>query len=438
MTNSTSTDSHPPAPSRFFLRYDEIGLKGGSRPMFERKLRNNVVRLLGLKRSQVQRIRGRLVVELKEGDDPKRCTQALQRCFGLRRISPVVTMPGELAAIEEAACRMAKEEVAAGRRSFKVESRRKDKTFPMRSFELSAHLGAVILDACPELGVDVHKPDFILRVELFPKPKPSYMFCRNIDGPGGLPVGAGGRALLLLSGGIDSPVAGWFGQKRGLSVDAIYFHSFPYTGEGTKDKVKELVRVLSRSSPGPMRLYVASMTAVQKAIQEKVPQQYWTVMLRRMMFRVADEVAERRKLPALITGDCLGQVASQTLANLNATEGVARRILLRPLLGFDKHEVIDRAKAIGSYDISIQPFQDCCSLFAPDKPTTKARREDCERFETGLDLEGLVAGSIAAGEIYRVSPEGASLIEDGLQRMLDVETATEVIPAAGPLEPESP
>lgn len=384
---------------KIYVRYDEVALKRGSRGHFEKKLKKNISRLVGFSQGHIQRIRGRLVINIPEGHSGQDCIERLKRCFGLAKISPVVTAKADLEDIKRVAVNLAKKHRQLGHKTFKVEARRSNKKFPIRSPEINVEVGQVVLDEVPELTVQVRKPDFVLRIEVFDQEV--YLFSEDIPGPGGLPTGVGGRAMLLLSGGIDSPVAGWLTQKRGLHVDAIYFHSFPFTGEKTKEKVKDLAAQLGRSSPDPFRLSVCSVTHIQKALRESVPEAYWTLMLRRFMVRIADTLAGDHRHFALITGDALGQVASQTLENLDCLEGVATRMIFRPLIGFDKKEVIAIARKIDTYDLSIQPYPDCCTLFAPSRPVTRGRRELCERLDTELDVDGLVAESLAGRELYK-------------------------------------
>ncbi|MDF1661504.1 MAG: tRNA 4-thiouridine(8) synthase ThiI [Planctomycetota bacterium] len=407
---------------KIYVRYDEVALKRGSRGHFEKKLKKNISRLVGFSQGHIQRIRGRLVINIPDGHDGRETIERLKRCFGLAKISPVITAKPDLEDIIQTAISLAKKHVALGHKTFKIEARRANKQFPIRSPEINVEAGGRVLEAVPELTVQVRKPDFVIRIEIFAKDV--YLFSEDIAGPGGLPTGVGGRAMLLLSGGIDSPVAGWLTQKRGLHVDAVYFHSFPFTGEKTKEKVKDLASQLGRSSPDPFRLAVCSVTKIQKALQETVPEAYWTIMLRRFMVRIADKIAQEHRHFALVTGDALGQVASQTLENLDCLEGVASRMIFRPLIGFDKKEVIEIARKIDTYDLSIQPYPDCCTLFAPSHPVTRGRRELCEKLERELDVDGLVAESIAGKELHKhTNKEG----------MIRVENAAEVI-----LEQDSP
>lgn len=407
---------------KIYVRYDEVALKRGSRGHFEKKLKKNMSRLMGFSQGHIQRIRGRLVVNIPEGYDGRETIERLKGCFGLAKISPVITAKPDLEDIIQTAIKLAKKHVALGHKTFKIEARRANKQFPIRSPEINVEAGGRVLEEVPELTVQVRNPDFVIRIEVFAKEV--YLFSEDIPGPGGLPTGVGGRAMLLLSGGIDSPVAGWLTQKRGLHVDAVYFHSFPFTGEKTKEKVKDLASQLGRSSPDPFRLSVCSVTKIQKALQETVPESYWTIMLRRFMVRIADKIAQEHRHFALVTGDALGQVASQTLENLDCLEGVSSRMIFRPLIGFDKKEVIEIARKIDTYDLSIQPYPDCCTLFAPCHPVTRGRRDLCEKLDTELDVDGLVAESIAGMELYKhTNKEG----------MIRVARASEVI-----LKEESP
>jgi tRNA uracil 4-sulfurtransferase len=405
-------------PKKIYIRYDEVALKRGSRAHFEKKLKKNIARICGITRGQITRIRGRMVINVPEDRASEECLRRLKKCFGIARFNPVSVVPSKIENIFAKAVELAQSEFAAGKRSFKIEARRSDKNFAMKSPEINAEAGGIVLDTVPGLTVNVHKPDFVLRIEVFAQD--CYLYSQDLKGPGGLPTGVGGKALLLLSGGIDSPVAGWLTQKRGLHVDAIYFHSFPFTGEKTKEKVKDLAAIIGESSPDPIRLHVCAVTDIQKVLKEHVPSAYWTIMLRRFMVRISDKLAEKFKYRALVTGDALGQVASQTLENLNCLEGVSKRLVLRPLIGYDKNEVIQVAREIGTYETSILPFQDCCTLFAPSHPITRGRRFVCEQMEEALDVDGLVNESLEGMELYKhLKKEGMIRVEQGGKGILE-------------------
>jgi thiamine biosynthesis protein ThiI len=278
--------------------------------------------------------------------------------------------------------------------SFKVEARRPDKRFPKSSMEIDRHVGAAV-QAATGLAVDVHQPALRLGIEV--GTDVAYVFAGKREAPGGLPVGASGRALLLLSGGIDSPVAGWLAAKRGLALDAVYFHSPPYIGEKSRDKVLALGKELARWQ-ALRSVTVVPFTDVQKRLRDTGPAELAVVLYRRMMMRIADAIADNLEAGALVTGENLGQVASQTIENMTAIEAAARRVVLRPLLTYDKVETTALARRIGTYETSILPFEDCCSLFVPTHPATRARAQDAERVEAQLDVAAEIASAVAGSE----------------------------------------
>lgn len=380
---------------------DEISIKGKNRPQFERRLAGNIARALNRPPSHVWRQRGRLYVRMDSADD--RWRQALEQIFGVKNFSLAFRLPHSLEALEAQAIECARQEVAAGARTFKVEARRELKTFPMSSPEINAHLGRLVLQSLPELRVDVHEPDFRLQVEV--RRLGILLATRTYAGPGGLPVGINGQALLLLSGGIDSPVAGWMMMKRGLAIDAVYFHSPPYTSEKAKEKVLQLARVLSRWKIAPVKVFVPHFTEIQVQVARRIPSSLWTIIHRRFMHRVAERLARLHRYEALVTGESVGQVASQTIHNLTCIERAVEILVLRPLTGFDKLEIIRWARQIGTYEISILPHEDCCTLFASKNPTTKGRPGQVEAVESRLDVEALIAGALERLEVFTVYPE---------------------------------
>jgi thiamine biosynthesis protein ThiI len=278
--------------------------------------------------------------------------------------------------------------------SFKIEARRADKRFAPTSMDIARHVGARVQEATG-LAVDVHAPALRLGIEV--GTDVAYVFAATYDAPGGLPVGASGRALLLLSGGIDSPVAGWLAAKRGLTLDAIYFHSPPYIGEKSRDKVLALGKQLARWQ-ALRSVTIVPFTPVQKRLRDAGPGELAVVLYRRMMLRIADAVADKLEADALVTGDNLGQVASQTIENLTAIEAAARRVVLRPLITYDKVETTALARRIGTYETSILPYEDCCSLFVPSHPATRARAVDAEKVEAQLDVAAEIAAAVAGSE----------------------------------------
>jgi len=332
-----------------------------------------------------------------------RTVRALGQVFGITSLSPVRVVARELDAITQAAVEVTRAEAArrGGTPSFKVESRRSDKRFQPASPEVSRHVGAAIVEALG-LPVDLHTPAFRVGVEVgF---ESAFVFAEQLPGPGGLPSGVSGRVELLLSGGIDSPVAGWLMQKRGCRVGATYFHSAPYTGDQTRDKVATLARRLASWQQADVPLRVVPFTAAQKALRDADPSGRLAVVLyRRMMMRVASQLARDTGALALVTGEALGQVASQTLENLTVIGEAASLPVLRPCLGHDKQETIALARRIGTYDTSILPYDDCCSLFVPDHPQTRARPPAVHEAEARVDLVALAAACVAGVETVSAS-----------------------------------
>jgi tRNA uracil 4-sulfurtransferase len=384
-------------------RFGEIFLKGANRGRFERVLVDNVRRAVAdLPEARVSAPHGRVLVAVPEAALEDACDR-LGRVFGLVSVSPARAAPAELGPMLEVAVAEAQAAVARapGRpRAFKVEARRSDKRFPLTSLEIAREAGARIA-AATGLPVDLHDPPLVVGIEV--AADAAYVFCDTRPGPGGLPVGVSGRALLLLSGGIDSPVAGWLSAKRGLTLDAVYFHSPPFVGEKSRDKVVALARQLGRWH-ALRSLYVAPFTEAQKRLREAGPPELAVVLYRRMMMRVADLLADRCGAAALVTGENLGQVASQTLPNLTVIDAAARRLVLRPLVTYDKTETIALARRIGTYDTSVLPFDDCCSLFVPAHPATAARLVDSERAEQRLDLHAEASAVAGAAETVTIDP----------------------------------
>ncbi len=297
----------------------------------------------------------------------------------------------DISDIEVKAVLLAEQAYAEGARTFKVEARRTDKGFPLTSMDIAKHLGAHILSVCTGFSVDVHKSDFILYVEIREE---AWLYGKEVRGERGLPVSSSGRALLLLSGGIDSPVAGYLMAKRGLSLDAIYFHAWPYTADEAEEKVFELAGILSKWLPR-LNLFVISFTEVQETIKNNCPPAWTTLITRMAMVDTASRIASRHRSRALITGESLGQVASQTLENLRVTESCSRYSILRPLIGMDKEEIIEIAKRINTYETSILPYEDCCLLFSPKHPIIHANFDEAQKIWKDADLGEKIHTAIA-------------------------------------------
>jgi thiamine biosynthesis protein ThiI len=389
----------------FLCRFGELFLKLGNRSRFERALERNIRRMLaGVPGVRVESPHGRVLAFCDEATRAEVAAR-LGRVFGLVSFSPALAVDRDLEALRAAAVRLAEEALLREpfrRRSFKVEARRSDKSFPLTSIELGARIGDAVA-AATKIPVDVHEP--ALRVGVEVGRERAYVFTDSLPAPGGLPLGTAGRALLLLSGGIDSPVAGWLAAKRGLALDAIYFHSPPFVGEKSKDKVISLARELGRWN-ALRRVHVVHFTEIQRQLREAGPAELAVVLYRRTMLRVADRLADVIGAEALVTGENLGQVASQTLQNMSVIDAAARRLVLRPLVTHDKQETIAIARRIGTFDTSALPFDDCCSLFVPAHPATAARLDTVLRAEEKLDLAAAVEAMVERSEGITVDETG--------------------------------
>ncbi len=370
------------------LRIAEIFLKGDNRHKFFRRFIQQAKRLLDdIPGVTVESHYLRGIVR----HPPARrehCIRRLKRLFGLSSMSPAQCVAKDIEAISQTALSQASELPATT--TFKIETNRRDKRFPIRSMEVSRTIGAKIVEQFG-LPVNVHHPDATIAIEI--GPEECFVFQQRIPGPGGLPVGVSGSVSLLLSGGIDSPVAGWSAMRRGCRIHAVYFHSFPYTGDKTKQKVLALAEILAKWQ-GQLVVHVVPFTNVQKQLRETGTGDLAVVLYRRMMMRVAGRLAQSERCSALVTGENLGQVASQTLTNLGVIEDAAPLPVLRPLITNDKLEIIQSAQTIGTYDTSILPYDDCCSLFVPKHPATRARMQQIQRCEAKLDVNAL-AGQLA-------------------------------------------
>ena len=345
----------------------------------------------------VQREYGRLVVTLPGAEAANDVVQRLRSVFGVVSVSPAARHPLDMESIQTGCESLVKESLARAARpvsTFKIAARRSNKTFPLRTPEINAVLGARILATVPGLSVDVHAPDMTVHVEI--RERYAYLYTEVYEGLGGLPVGSSNRALLLLSGGIDSPVAGWLALKRGILVEAVHFHSPPYTSERALEKVLDLAEVLSRYAGEEVPVHVVHFTKIQEAIRQVAPAPMRITLMRRMMLRIAAGLAKRLEIPALVTGESVAQVASQTLESMHVINTVTTMPILRPLVAMDKSEIVALAERIGTYEISVQPFEDCCTLFVPERPETKPRLDRVERVEEKLPIQDLVEEAVAA------------------------------------------
>ncbi len=392
----------------FLIKYGEIGVKGKNRYLFENALMQQIK--YALKRCDgeftVHKAEGRVYVDAMGEFDHDEVIDNLKTVFGISGICPMTFAEDEgfdrLKEFTVDYMRRVYPDIKAGT-TFKVYARRSNKRYPLDSMELNAKLGEAILEAIPALKVDVHTPDITLYVEVREK---IYVYSEIIPGPGGMPVGTGGKAMLLLSGGIDSPVAGYMIAKRGVKIDAVYFHAPPYTSERAKQKVVDLAKKVSRYA-GPVYLHVVNFTDIQLAIYEKCPQDELTIIMRRYMMRIAEIIAKETGCLGLITGESIGQVASQTLASLAVTNEVCTLPVFRPCIGMDKLEIVAVSEKIDTYETSILPYEDCCTIFVAKHPVTKPSPEIIRKHEHNLDgvIDGLLETALNTKETIVVSVE---------------------------------
>lgn len=387
----------------FLIKYGEIGIKGKNRYLFEdalvRQMRFALKEVDG--DFYVHKAQGRVYVECESEYDYEETVESLKRVFGIVGICPVVRVEDRgFEQLSKDVVSYIKEMYPEGNRTFKVEARRSKKQYPMTSMELNCELGGVILDAFPGMKVDVHNPSIRLNVEVREE---IYLYSEIIPGPGGMPVGTNGNAMLLLSGGIDSPVAGYMIAKRGVGLQATYFHAPPYTSERAKEKVVDLAKLVSRYA-GPIQLNVVNFTDIQLYIYDKCPHEELTIIMRRYMMKIAEHFARENRCLGLITGESIGQVASQTMQSLAATNAVCTLPVYRPLIGFDKREIVEIAEKIDTFETSIQPFEDCCTIFVAKHPVTKPNLERIERSERNLEekIDELVKTAIETVETITV------------------------------------
>lgn len=390
----------------FLIKYAEIGVKGKNRYLFENALVQQIK--YALKKCDgefaVRKTDGRIYVDAVSEFDYEETVAALQKVFGISGICPMVYVEDEgFEKLGKTVVDYIGKVYPDRHKTFKVAARRARKNYPLNSMEMNMELGGLILDAYPEMRVDVHKPDIMLNVEVRDK---IYIYSEIIPGPGGMPVGTGGKAMLLLSGGIDSPVAGWMIAKRGVKIDAVYFHAPPYTSERAKQKVIDLAKIIAKYA-GPIYLKVVDFTAIQMYIYEKCPHDELTILMRRYMMRIAEHFAEETESLGLITGESIGQVASQTMHSLAATDDVCRFPVYRPLIGFDKIEIINISEKIGTYETSILPYEDCCTIFVAKHPVTKPSLKAIRRSELKLQeqIEEMVKTAIETTETIVVEAE---------------------------------
>lgn len=390
----------------FVVKYGEIGIKGKNRAIFEDALIHNIV--VSLKNVEgkflVEKEQGRVYVEAQGEFDYEEALTALQRVFGIVEICPaVLTEDKGFDVLADEIMEYIDETYAEKNFTFKVFAKRARKNYPLDSMTIAREMGGRILEKFPSLQVDVHEPQVSIYIEI--RERISF-YSESFPGAGGMPVGTNGRAMLLLSGGIDSPVAGYMIAKRGVAIDATYFHAPPYTSERAKQKVVDLAKIVARYS-GPIRLHIINFTDIQLAIYEKCPHDELTIIMRRIMMYLAEHFAKEDGDLGLVTGESIGQVASQTMSSMFVTNDAATMPVYRPLVGFDKQEIIERSIKIGTYDTSILPYEDCCTIFVAKHPVTKPRLDTIKRSESKLDevLPDLMKAAIDSTETIWVKAE---------------------------------
>lgn len=387
--------------SMFLIKYAEIAIKGKNRYVFEDALVHQMK--LALRRVEgdfkITKTQGRVYVDCLSDYDYDEVVGALSKVFGITGICPVVKVEDEgFEKLSKDVVKYFGEEYTDRNITFKVCARRARKNYPLDSMELNSELGGVLLDAYPELKVDVHNPDVELTVEVR---ESIYIYSKQVPGPGGMPIGTNGKAMLLLSGGIDSPVAGYMVAKRGVKIDAVYFHAPPYTSERAKQKVVDLAKQVAKYT-GPINLHVINFTDIQMAIYEKCPHDELTIIMRRYMMRIAEDIAKENDCLALITGESIGQVASQTIHSLAVTNEVCTLPVFRPCIGLDKQEIITVSEKIDTFETSILPYEDCCTIFVAKHPVTKPNLNVIKKSETHLED--------CIDELYKVALETDEVI----------------------------
>lgn len=383
------------------VRYGEIHLKGLNRPYFQAKLLRGVKAAVKRFGGRVTSDQGRMYVWDVADGDLEAAIEAVRHVFGVHSVSPAVVVDKTWESVLSAAAELAAPYAALpAPPSFKVFARRADKSFPMDSTAICRELGHELLQRYPNMRVDVKSPELPISVEIRDR---AYLFTRTVDCLGGMPTGSAGRGMLLISGGIDSPVAGYMMAKRGLRLSAIHFYSYPYTSERARDKVIDLARIVSGYS-GTIRLHLVPFTEIQLAIYDGCPEKETTVIMRRLMMEIAERVAEADGARALITGEALGQVASQTLESLAVTDDAVKMPVFRPLIGFDKEEITTVAKRIGTFETSIQPFEDCCTVFVPQHPVTRPKVAEIRESEKLVDFAPMIERAIKDTETMNIRP----------------------------------
>lgn len=383
------------------VRCGEVALKGMNKPYFERMLADRIrTNLRGFEGVDVKRHEGLIFVRADKRLSMDAIIKETTKVFGVASVSKAIEAEPELDKISEAAVGYMTELInTRGVKTFKVESKRADKNFPVKSPEIGRIIGAKILIGCKVLKVDVHDPDVLLHVDV--RHDRTYIYEGKVSGFGGLPLGTNGKGMVLLSGGIDSPVAAWMMAKRGMLIEAVHFHSYPYTSPRAQQKVEELAGILA-SYCGRFKMHVINLLPIQEQIVMNCPEEETTILVRRFMMKIAERIAEKRDCMMLITGENLGQVASQTAEALVVTDASVTKPVMRPLIAMDKVDIMEKAKEIGTYEKSIEPYEDCCTVFLPKHPTTKPRLERILASESKLDAEGLIEAAVNSAEVINI------------------------------------
>ena len=388
----------------YIIRCGETALKGQNKPYFERMLADRIKKILkkfpGI---EVKRHEGLIFVRAEKATDEKEILKETGKVFGIASISPAVEVESDMEKIGTAAVSYMNDLIKKnGIRTFKVEAKRADKSFPVKSPDIAKKIGAAVLKGCGVLGVDVHDPDVHLFVDL--RHDKTYIYQQKIKGFGGLPLGTNGRGMILLSGGIDSPVAAWMMAKRGMQIEAVHFHSYPYTSQRAQEKVTELASILAIYC-SRFKLHMINLLPIQEQIVQNCPEEETTVLLRRFMMRISEKVAEAAGCGMLITGESLGQVASQTADAIIVTDEAVQMPVMRPLIAMDKVDIMDIAKEIETYEVSIKPYEDCCTVFLPKHPVTKPKLERIKRSEERLCVDELIHEALGSEEICYIYPK---------------------------------
>lgn len=398
--------------SEIMIRYGELSTKGKNRMRFINKLRNNISDVLSIyPQVKVTADRDRAHAYLN-GADYTAVAESLKQVFGIQSFSPVYKVEKSVEILKSAVQDIMKDIYKEGM-TFKISSRRSDHNFELDSRELNQTLGGAVFEVIPTIQAQMKNPDINLQVEV--REEAAYLSFETIRGAGGLPVGTSGKGMLMLSGGIDSPVAGYLALKRGVDIEAVHFASPPYTSPGALKKAQDLTRKLTKFG-GNIQFIEVPFTEIQEEIKAKAPEAYLMTLTRRFMMRITDRIREVRKGLVIINGESLGQVASQTLESMQAINAVTNTPIIRPVVTMDKLEIIDIAQEIDTFEISIQPFEDCCTIFAPDRPKTNPKIKNAEQYETRMDVEGLVERAVAGIMITEITPQAE---KDAVDELID-------------------